>query len=222
MYADIYMYIYIYLLISNSQRLSILGLDSGFLLRGHTLPVVQYVVQVLVLGELHLPPQCVSRRHIALLLHGSLPVPLAVQLEALPQSQGGGAQEPLVLLVLLGAGAVAEVVVLGRERVVGGQLGVGQLIPMLGLPAEGEGVQDGGVPPPRVVVQLLHDLRVVLQFLEVLLGPGVGVAVLVVLADPLGLGPEDGRPAENSIFFILSYLLFIRPAGSVSYSTLSH
>lgn len=44
-----------------------------------------------------------------------------------------------------------------------------------------------------MVVELLEDLGVVLQILELLLGAGVRVSVFVVLADPLGFCPEDGR-----------------------------
>ena len=65
-------------------------------------------MQVLVLGELHLPPQRVACRHA---LPG-VPVPRAAQSEAGPEAAGGAAG-------VLGAGGVAQVAVLRRQGRVG-------------------------------------------------------------------------------------------------------
>lgn len=111
-------------------------LGSDLLLGRDTLPVVQYVMKILIFCELNLPPQGVSGSHISLVLHGCLSVSFSVKFEPLPQPEGWRTKKPFLLLIFLRARAVAEVVVLGGERVLWGELGVGHL-PLLGLPAEG-------------------------------------------------------------------------------------
>lgn len=67
------------------------GMGSGLLLGRYALPVVQYIMKIFILCKLNLLPQCVSSCHISFILHGGLPVPLAVQFEPLPEPQGWGA-----------------------------------------------------------------------------------------------------------------------------------
>lgn len=74
-----------------------------FMLGRHTFPVVQYIMQVLILGKLHLLTERVARRHVFVIF-----VAFPVEFESLPDAVRRFA-------VIFWTGRVAQVVVLSRQ-----------------------------------------------------------------------------------------------------------